>query len=162
MIWIVKGLRWSEHEICEHISRYIQTRIDKRQAEPAEEFYGGGDCRVRLGAASWSTVSWRDNHCQIFIKNCYSSSYICKHIHAQTHTHTHTCTTWLKARPSWVKLKLHKWKLLRGFTVRALFNQPNKQTSSSATGGHVPGVLLFGFYSTKKNKQREPNQPVNV
>ena len=35
----------------------------------------------------------------------------------------------LKARPSWVKLKLHEWKRLRGFTVRVLFNQTNKQTN---------------------------------
>ena len=35
----------------------------------------------------------------------------------------------LKARPSWVKLKRHEWKCLRGFTVRGLFNQTNKQTN---------------------------------
>ena len=35
----------------------------------------------------------------------------------------------LKARPSWVKLKLHEWKRLKGFTVRVLFNQTNKQTN---------------------------------
>ena len=37
----------------------------------------------------------------------------------------------LKAKPSGVKLKRHdwlmKWKRLRGFTVRVLFNQTNKQ-----------------------------------
>ena len=37
----------------------------------------------------------------------------------------------LKAGPSWVKLRLHEWKRLRGFTVRGLFNQTSKQTDIS-------------------------------
>ena len=37
----------------------------------------------------------------------------------------------LKARPSWVKLKRHEWKPPRGFTVRDLFNQTNKQFEGS-------------------------------
>ena len=36
----------------------------------------------------------------------------------------------LKARPSWVKFNLYKWNRLRGFTVRVLFKQANKQTYS--------------------------------
>ena len=38
----------------------------------------------------------------------------------------------LKARPSWVKLKRHEWKRLRGFTVRVVFNQTNKQTNKKS------------------------------
>jgi len=37
----------------------------------------------------------------------------------------------LKAKPSWLKLKRHEWKRLRGFTVGVLFNQTNKQTDIS-------------------------------
>ena len=43
--------------------------------------------------------------------------------------------------PSWVKLNIHEWKRLRGFTAGVLFTQTNKQTNK-------------GFYSTKQtNKQ---------
>ena len=35
----------------------------------------------------------------------------------------------LKARLSWVKIKRHEWKCLRGFTVQVLFNQTNEQTN---------------------------------
>jgi hypothetical protein len=41
----------------------------------------------------------------------------------------------LNAGLSWVKLKCHEWKCLRGFTVRDLFNQTNKQTN------HHKGLL---------------------
>jgi len=73
----------------------------------------------------------------------------------------------LKARPSWVKLKRHKWKSLRGFTVRVLFNQPNKQTNKQASvlcqclgfrlkkhqGGVIPKIMVWHHPSPKTNKQ---------
>jgi len=42
----------------------------------------------------------------------------------------------LKARPSWVNLKRHEWKRLRGFTVRVVFNQTNKQTNKQTNESH--------------------------
>ena len=51
----------------------------------------------------------------------------------------------LKARPSWVKLKRHEWKRLRGFTVRGLFNQTNKQTNRHPSIDDQ-GVLLPSSY----------------
>ena len=50
----------------------------------------------------------------------------------------------LKARPSWVKLKRHKWKRLRGFTVRVLFNQTNKQNVLKTVFKWMLGGLLGG------------------
>ena len=42
----------------------------------------------------------------------------------------------LNARPSRVKLRLHEWNRLRGFTVRVLFIQTDKQTNKLGAGEH--------------------------
>ena len=52
----------------------------------------------------------------------------------------------LKAGPSWVKLKRHKWKRLRVFTVRVLFNQTNKQRIQQTNKARLCQYFLKGLY----------------
>ena len=48
------------------------------------------------------------------------------------------------------KLRQLEWKCLRGFTVRVLFNQTNKQTNSP---NNQTNKLLFGFYFNKQTNK---------
>jgi len=47
----------------------------------------------------------------------------------------------LKAGPSWVKVKQYEWKPPKGFTVRVLFNQTNRQTNKPLAKLSDVGVL---------------------
>jgi len=75
----------------------------------------------------------------------------------------------LKARPSWVKLKLHEWKRLRGFSVRVLLGQTSKKEKEKKTGEfssqvdlklgpqmhlRVPSPSLKGPYNRYQNFER--------
>ena len=56
----------------------------------------------------------------------------------------------LTARLSWLNLKRHEWKRLRGFTVRVSFNQTNKQTNKHpiyVVREHVPCALFLSLLS---------------
>ena len=98
------------------------------------------ECRTVLGKTQAPRMeASQGNYYPGFIqpnkqKNKQTNKHVCVRVCIRVYVvelagSSHLPTTVLKAGPSWVKLDRHEWKRPRGFTVRVLFNQTNKQTN---------------------------------